>query len=52
MKNTEYLKIKELPQADPEGWCGRGGGSGVRDWKHVYTRGGFRLIYDKTNTIL
>ena len=37
---------------DPEGWHGEGGGRWVQDWKHVYTRGGFRLIYDKTNTIL
>ena len=23
---------------DPEGWYGEGGGSGVQDWEHVYTR--------------
>ena len=32
---------------DPEG-CERG----VRDGEHVYTRGGFILMYGKTNTIL
>jgi len=37
---------------DPEGWYGEGGGRGVRDWEHVYTRGGFMLMYGKTNTIL
>ena len=37
---------------DPEGWYGEGGGRGVRDGKHVYTCGGFMLIYGKTNTIL
>ena len=37
---------------DPEGWYGEGGGRGVQDWEHVYTRGGFMLIYDKTSTIL
>ena len=37
---------------DPEGWDGEGGGSGVQDGEHVYTRGGFMLMYGKTNTIL
>ena len=32
---------------DPEG-----GGRGVQDWEHVYTCGGFMLMYGKTNTIL
>ena len=26
-------------------------GSGVQDGEHVYTRGGFMLMYGKTNTI-
>ena len=26
---------------DPEGWDREGGGRGVRDGGHVYTRGGF-----------
>ena len=37
---------------DPEGWYGEEGGRGVQDWEHVYTRGGFMLMYGKTNTIL
>ena len=37
---------------DPEGWYGEGSWRGVQDWEHVYTRGGFMLMYDKTNTIL
>ena len=37
---------------DPEGWYGEGGGRGVQDGEHVYTRGGFVLMYGKTNTIL
>jgi len=37
---------------DPEGWYGEGGGRGVQDGEHVYTHGGFMLIYGKTNTIL
>ena len=27
-------------------------GRGIQDWEHVYTRGGFMLMYGKTNTIL
>ena len=37
---------------DPEGWCGEGSGRVVQDGEHVYTRGGFKLMYGKTNTIL
>jgi len=37
---------------DPEGWDGAGGGRGVQDGEHMYTRGGFMSMYDKTNTIL
>jgi len=37
---------------DPEGWDGEGGGRGVQDGEHVYTRGRYMLMYDKTNTIL
>ena len=32
---------------DPEGWYGEGGGTGVQDGEHVYTRGGFMLMYGK-----
>jgi len=37
---------------DPEGWYREGGGRRVQDGEHVYTYGGFMLIYGKTNTIL
>ena len=37
---------------DPEGWYREGDGRGVQDGEHVYTRGGFMLMYGKTNTIL
>ena len=37
---------------NPEGWYGEGGGTGVQDREHMYTRGGFMLMYGKTNTIL
>ena len=45
---------------DASDWCtemtqrvgmGREVGGGVQDWEHVYTRGGFMLMYGKTNTI-
>ena len=38
---------------DPEQWYGEGGGGGgVQDGEHMYTHGGFMLLYGKTNTIL
>ena len=37
---------------DPEGWYREGGGRGVQDAEHVYTCGGYMLMYGKTNTIL
>jgi len=37
---------------DPEGWYGEGGGRRVQDGEHMYTWGGFILMYGKTNTIL
>ena len=37
---------------DPEGEYEKGGGRGVQDWENVYTRGGFMLMYGKTDTIL
>ena len=35
---------------DPEGWNGEGGGRRVQDGEHMYTCGGFILIFGKTNT--
>ena len=37
---------------DLEGWYREGGGRGVQDGEHMYTRGGFMLMYGKINTIL
>ena len=37
---------------DPEGWDGEGGGRGVQYGEHMYTHGGFKSMYCKTNTIL
>ena len=36
----------------PEGWYGEGGGRRVQDGEHMYTCGGFILIFGKTNTIM
>ena len=37
---------------DPEGWDGEGGGRWVQDGEHMYTCGGFKSMYGKSNTIL
>ena len=37
---------------DPEGWIGEGGGRGVQDGEHVYTRGVCMFMYGKTYKIL
>ena len=37
---------------DPEGWNGEGAGRRVQDGEHMYTCGGFILIFGKTNTIM
>ena len=36
----------------PEGWDREGGGRGVQDGELMYTHGGFKSMYGKTNTIL
>ena len=37
---------------DPERWDGEGDGRGVQDGEHMYTHGGFKSMYSKTNTML
>ena len=37
---------------DPDGWDGEGSGRGVRDGEHVYTHGGFKSMFVKTNRLL
>ena len=37
---------------DPEGGYAEGGGRRVQDGEHMYTCGGFILIFGKTNTIM
>ena len=36
---------------DPEGWDGEGGWERVQDGEYMYTHGGFKSMYGKTNTI-
>ena len=50
MHDTECLGLMHWD--DPERWYGEGGGRRVKDGEHMYTCGGFMLIYGKTNTIL
>ena len=37
---------------DPERWYGDRGGRRFQDGEHMYTCGGFILIFGKTNTIM
>ena len=37
---------------DPEGWYGEGGRRRVQVGEHMYTCGGFILIFGKTNTVM
>ena len=56
----EFLKIKAHDTGclglvhwdDPEGWNGEGGGRRVQDGEHMYTCGGFILIFRKSNTVM
>ena len=50
MHDTGRLRLVNWD--DPEGWYGEGEGRGVQDGEHVYTCGGFMLMYGRTNTIL
>ena len=50
MQDTRSLGLVHWD--DPEGWYGEGGGKEVQDGEHIYTHGGFKSMYGKTNTIL
>ena len=50
--NARYWRLGAGALDDPEGGYGEGGGRKVQDGEHMYTCGGFILIYGKTNTIL
>ena len=46
--NTGYRMLGAGALA-PEGWYGEGGGRGVHDGEHMYTHGGFMLMYGKNH---
>ena len=48
--DTGYLGLVHWD--NPGGWSGEGGGRRVQDGEHMYTCGGFILMYGKINTIL
>ena len=50
MQDTRCLGLVHWDH--PERWYGKGGGRGVQNWEFMYTRGGFMLMYGKTNTVL
>ena len=59
LNDLDWQKIKFSPHIhvlvhwdDPEGWNGEGGGRRVQDGEHMYTCGGFILIFGKTNTVM
>ena len=53
MESGDNLEFRFLVHwDDPEGWYGEGGGRRVQDGEHMYTCGGFILMFGKTNTIM
>ena len=50
MHNTGCLGLVHWD--DPEGWYGEGGRRRVQVGEHMYTCGGFILIFGKTNTVM
>ena len=47
--------LRELKQGlciTLDGWDGEGGGGRVQDGEHMYTCGGFILIFGKSNTVM
>ena len=51
-KSIHYQNPTPLHWDDPKGWYGEGGGRRVQDGEHMYTWGGFILIFGKTNTVM
>ena len=60
VRNESPVQVRCRTQ-DAWGWCtgmtqrdgmGREVGEGVQDGEHMYTHGGFMMMYGKTNTIL
>ena len=52
LRNRFRVIFRKLLWDDPEGWNGEGGGRRVQDGEHMYTCGGFILIFGKTNTVM
>ena len=50
MHDTGCLRLVHWD--DPEGWDGEKVGRGAQDVEHIYTHGGFKSMYGKTNTML
>ena len=50
--DARYWMLGASALDDPEGWNGEGGGRRVQDGEHMYTCGGFILIFGKTNTVM
>ena len=50
--DARYWMLGASAWDNPEGWYGEGGGRRVQDGEHMYTCGGFILIFGKTNTIM
>ena len=50
LKSNGYLGL--VHWEDPEGWNREGGGRRVQDGEHMYTFGGFILIFGKSNTVM
>ena len=52
MKLKDAYSLGLVHWDDPEGWNGEGGGRRVQDGEHMYTCGGFILIFGKSNTVM
>ena len=51
-EERDILKLGLVHWDDPVGWSGVGGGRRVQDGEHMYTCGGFILIFGKSNTVM
>ena len=54
MQSGKSSKTSDLPNSIKhiQGWNGEGGGRRVQDGEHMYTCGGFILIFGKSNTVM
>ena len=50
--DAQYWMLGAGALGRPEGWYGEGEGRRVQDGEHMYTCGGFILIFGKTNTVM